>query len=323
MNFLNLKRLAGPVALVLALSTSSALAPSAFAQDASPATPTTTEGLAAALAPAPPPPPPETVVATVDGKPITQGELEMAAEDFADDLARVPEGARRGILLDVLIDMRVMADAAEKDGVTETPSFKQRMAFLTLQAERNAYVQDKIAGSVTDAEVKARYDQEVSKFGDNVEVRARHILVETEEEAKAIIAELENGGDFAKLAEEKSKDPGSAAQGGDLGYFSRGQMVPPFEEAAFALEVGSITDTPVKSDFGFHVIQLEDKRKQAPPAYDQVQARLRDLLIREKFASVLAGLKADSKIEVLDPTLKPDAPAADAPAATPAPAPAQ
>ena len=171
---------------------------------------------------------------------------------------------------------------------------------------------------VTDAEVKARYDEEVSKFGDNMEVHARHILVETEDEAKAIIAELKNGGDFAKIAGEKSKDPGSAAQGGDLGYFSRGQMVPPFEEAAFNLEVGSITETPVKSDFGFHVIKVEDKRKQAPPAFDQVQARLRDLLIREKFAATLASLKEAAKIDVLDPTLK-----ADDPAAAPAPAPAQ
>jgi peptidyl-prolyl cis-trans isomerase C len=319
MTFLNLKRLVVPAVLALTLTTSSALSPSS-AQDASPATPTTTEGLAAALAPAAPPPPPETVLATVNGQPITQGDIEMAAEDFADDLARVPEGARRGIILDVLIDMHVMADAAAKDGVTETASFKERLAFMQLQAARNAYVQDKIAGAVTDAEVKARYDQEVSKFGDNMEARARHILVETEDEAKAIIADLKNGGDFAKIAAEKSKDPGSAAQGGDLGYFSRGQMVPSFEEAAFNLEVGSITETPVKSDFGFHVIKLEDKRKQAPPAYDQVQARLRDLLIREKFASTLASLKESAKIDVLDPTLKADDPAA---APAPAPAPAQ
>lgn len=317
MTFLNLKRLVVPAVLAVALTTSSALAPS-FAQDAAPATPTTTEGLAAALAPAAPAPPPETVLATVNGQPITQGDIEMAAEDFADDLARVPEGARRGIILDVLIDMHVMADAAAKDGVTETEAFKQRLAFMELQAARNAYVQDKIAGAVTDAEVKARYDEEVGKFGDNMEVRARHILVETEDEAKAIIADLKGGGDFAKIAGEKSKDPGSAAQGGDLGYFSRGQMVPSFEEAAFTLEVGSITETPVKSDFGFHVIQVEDKRKQAPPAYDQVQARLRDLLIREKFASTLASLKGAATIDVLDPTLK-----ADDPAAAPAPAPAQ
>ncbi|MFM9859436.1 peptidylprolyl isomerase [Pseudoxanthobacter sp. M-2] len=317
MTFLNLKRLVVPAVLAVALTTSSALAPS-FAQDTAPATPTTTEGLAAALAPAAPAPPPETVLATVNGQPITQGDIEMAAEDFADDLARVPEGARRGIILDVLIDMHVMADAAAKDGVTETEAFKQRLAFMELQAARNAYVQDKIAGAVTDAEVKARYDEEVGKFGDNMEVRARHILVETEDEAKAIIADLKGGGDFAKIAGEKSKDPGSAAQGGDLGYFSRGQMVPSFEEAAFTLEVGSITETPVKSDFGFHVIQVEDKRKQAPPAYDQVQARLRDLLIREKFASTLASLKGAATIDVLDPTLK-----ADDPAAAPAPAPAQ
>lgn len=304
-------RVARPIVLSLALAATS-LTPVAFAQTDAPAG---TAAPATAAVPAP-----ETVLATVNGQPITQGDIDMAAEDFADDLARVPDGARRSIILDVLIDMHVMADAAAKDGVTETAAFKQRMAFMELQTARNAYVQDKIAGAITDAEVKARYDEEVSKFGDNMEVRARHILVETEDEAKAIIADLKGGGDFAKIAGEKSKDPGSAAQGGDLGYFSRGQMVPPFEEAAFTLEIGSITETPVQSDFGFHVIQVEDKRKQAPPAYDQVQARLRDLLIREKFASTLASLKESAKIDVLDPTLKADDPAA---APAPAPAPAQ
>lgn len=316
MTFSMFPRVARPIALSLALA-ATALTPAAFAQSDAPAATEAPAAAAPAAAPSP-----ETVLATVNGQPITQGDIEMAAEDFADDLARVPEGARRGIILDVLIDMRVMADAAAADGITETEAFKQRLAFMQMQAARNLYVQEKIAGAVTDAEVKARYDEEVAKFGDNMEVRARHILVETEDEAKAIIAELESGGDFAKIAGEKSKDPGSAAQGGDLGYFSRGQMVPPFEEAAFNLEVGSITDTPVKSDFGFHVIKLEDKRKQAPPPFDQVQARLRDLLIREKFASTLESLKQSAKIEVLDPALKAADPTA-APTPAPAPAPAQ
>jgi peptidyl-prolyl cis-trans isomerase C len=292
-----------PLSLAFGLAAATALAaPAALAQDATPpaASPP-------AAAPSISTVPPETVVATVNGRPITEADLQLATHDYAEDLARVPAGARRGIVLDVLIDMQVMAEAAEKDGITGTEDFKRRIAFMTMQAERNAFVEAKIASSITDAEVKARYDAEIAKFTPPDEIRASHVLVETEDEAKAIIKELEGGGDFAKIAKEKSKDPGSAAQGGDLGYFSKGQMVPPFEEAAFALEVGQFTKTPVKSDFGWHVIRLDDKRKQQPPAFDQVKEQIKSGMLREKFGEVLAGLKKDAKIDVLDQTLKPDA----------------
>jgi peptidyl-prolyl cis-trans isomerase C len=292
-----------PLSLAFGLAAATALAaPAALAQEATPpaASPP-------AAAPSISTVPPETVVATVNGRPITEADLQLATHDYAEDLARVPAGARRGIVLDVLIDMQVMAEAAEKDGITGTEDFKRRIAFMTMQAERNAFVEAKIASSITDAEVKARYDAEIAKFTPPDEIRASHVLVETEDEAKAIIKELEGGGDFAKIAKEKSKDPGSAAQGGDLGYFSKGQMVPPFEEAAFALEVGQFTKTPVKSDFGWHVIRLDDKRKQQPPAFDQVKEQIKSGMLREKFGEVLAGLKKDAKIDILDQTLKPDA----------------
>lgn len=285
-----------PLTLVLALAAGAVLPSVSIAQDQPAAS-------APAAAPAVAP---ETVVATVNGRPITEADLQFAMQDYSEELGRVPGGARRGIVLDVLVDMQVMAEAAEKDGLTATDAFKRRLAFLTMQAERNTFVEDKIAATVTDAEIKARYDAEVAKFSPPDEIRASHILVETEDEAKAIIADLEKGGDFAALAKEKSKDPGSAAQGGDLGFFSKGQMVPPFEEAAFKLEVGQFTKEPVKSDFGFHVIRLEEKRKQPAPSFDEVKDRLKDLLMREKFASVLQGLKQNAKVEILDQSLKSD-----------------
>lgn len=280
-----------PLAFAIALV---AAVPLAIAQD-QPAAPA-----AAATAPIAP----ETVVATVNGKPITEADLQFAIQDYAADLAQIPPQAHRRVVLDVLVDTLVIAEAAEKDGVTDSEAFKQRLAFMTMQAERNAYVDQKVTAGITDAELKARYDQELAKFSPPEEIHARHILVETEDEAKAIIKDLEGGADFATIAKEKSKDPGSGAEGGDLGFFARGQMVPPFEEAAFALEVGQITKTPVKSDFGWHVIKLEEKRKQEPPPFDQIKDQIRTVLLREKFAELLTGLKENAKVEIVDPSLK-------------------
>ena len=131
------------------------------------------------------------------------------------------------------------------------------------------------------------------------EVRARHILVKTEDEAKAIIKKLEGGAKFEDLAKENSTD-GSAAQGGDLGYFGEGMMVPEFEKAAFALDVGAFTKEPVKSQFGYHIIKLEDKRQQQPPAFDQVKDQVRSIIIRDKYIEMVKKLRDAAKISYED-----------------------
>ena len=132
------------------------------------------------------------------------------------------------------------------------------------------------------------------------EVRARHILVKTKEEAEAIIKQLDGGASFEDVAKAKSTD-GSAAQGGDLGYFSAGQMVPEFEKAAMALDVGKYTKEPVQTQFGFHVIKLEDKRVQQPPAFDQVKDQVKSILIRERYVELVKKERADLKIQYTDP----------------------
>ncbi len=274
-------------------------------------------GLAASAqdpAPAPAAPAdPNKVVATVGGSPITALDLSIAQEDFAEELAKVPAPERPRAVLTVLIDIKMMAEAAAKDGLDKGDEFTHRLALLRERALRNEYFRVHIDQAVTDEQVKARYDAEIAKITPEDEVRASHILVETEDEAKAIIAELDKGADFATLAKEKSKDPGSGQMGGDLGFFAKGRMVPEFEQAAFALEVGKYTETPVKSQFGWHVIKLVDKRKQPMPAFEQVKEQVRQLVMGEAFSAAVKKLRADAPVEILDDSLKPNAAPAEAP----------
>ncbi len=283
----------------------------AAAQDAPTAPPAPP---AAAAAPAPAPAPvldPKTVVATVDGQPITDGDLALASQDLGDELGKVPPEQRRRAVLDVLIDLKLMAKAATAAGLDQSDTFKSRVELLRERALRNEFFRVEIDGKVDDAAVKQRYEAEIGKVTPQEEVQAAHILVQTEAEAKDIIKQLDGGADFAKLAQEKSKDPGSAKMGGQLGYFAKGQMVPEFEAAAFALPVGKYTETPVKTKFGYHVIEVTDKRSQPVPTFDQVKDQVRQMVLRDMFVSSVAQLRKDNKVEIVDPTLK----AAPAPAA--------
>jgi peptidyl-prolyl cis-trans isomerase C len=157
--------------------------------------------------------------------------------------------------------------------------------------------------TITDADVKARYDKEVAATPPEEEVKARHILVKTEEEAKKIIADLDAGKDFLELAKLSSDGP-SAEQGGDLGYFTKGRMVPEFEAAAFELKPGEYTKTPVKTQFGFHVIKVDDRRPAAAPPLEQVSDQVRQVLLRERYAALLDEARAEAEVEVVDPALK-------------------
>ncbi|MBH0237343.1 peptidylprolyl isomerase [Methylobrevis albus] len=238
------------------------------------------------------------VLARVNGRDITVGEVNLAKEAFAEQLGQVPETAQQNILVDVLIDMHVLADAAEKAGLAGTDLFERRMAFLRNQALRNAFVEEKVQAAITDEELQARYQKDVAGYQAPEEVHARHILVKTDEEAKAIIADLDAGGDFAAIAAEKSLD-GSKANGGDLGFFTKGQMVPEFEAAAFDLEAGSYNKVPVKTQFGFHIIKVEEKRTQPVPSFEEVKEQVRQVVSRETFGSVMEQLKAEAEIERL------------------------
>ena len=272
---------------------------------------------AEAATPAAPAATPETVVATVSGEPITEADLSFAAEDLAQDLAQMPPEERRAFLLRVLIDMKVMAGAAKTAGMDQTPLFAQRLKYLEERALRRAYFADAIAGQVTEDAVRADYDKFVADFKPTDEVRASHILVATKEEADAIEADLKGGADFAAIAKEKSIDPGSGANGGDLGFFSSGMMVPEFETAAFALaNVGDVSE-PVQSQFGWHIIKLEEKRPSQPPAFEQVAPQIQQQVLMRIFNEKVEELMSGVTIDVADPALKAtmDAQDAEAPAA--------
>ncbi|WP_375599275.1 peptidylprolyl isomerase [Devosia sp. Naph2] len=245
---------------------------------------------------------PSTVVATVGAETITEGDLAFAAEDMAQELSQMPPEERRAFLVRILIDMKVMSAAAREAGMDQTEIFAQRREYLEERALRRAYFAEAIAASVTEEAVRAEYDAFVSEFEPVDEIRASHILVETEEEANTLKAELDGGADFATLARENSIDPG-AANGGDLGFFGRGMMVQPFEEAAFALEEGAVS-TPVQSQFGWHIIRLEETRQSQPPAFEQVAPRIQNQLLMRTFSEKVDELMAGVDITIEDADLK-------------------
>ncbi|WP_223478146.1 peptidylprolyl isomerase [Oricola indica] len=243
------------------------------------------------------------IVGTMDGKPITRQDLDLTLTDLQDQLGQVPPEGRDAAALTALIDIRALAEKAEEAGLDETEDFRSRLEFMRQRALHNAYFRTEVLDKITDEDVRARYDKEIAATSPENEVRARHILLASEEEAKAVIAELDNGADFDTLAKEKSTGP-SGPNGGDLGYFARGSMVPEFEEAAFALEVGEYTEEPVQTQFGWHVIKVEDKRAAQPPAFAQVEGQIRSVLVRERYFELLTELRGQADVEITDPTLK-------------------
>jgi peptidyl-prolyl cis-trans isomerase C len=193
-----------------------------------------------------------------------------------------------------------MARAAESKGMGSTVEFARKLGFAKTKLLMDALLREEAKSAVTEAELRKVYDQAVKQMGNEEEVHARHILVQTEDEAKAVVAELKKGGDFEKLAKEKSKDPSAAQNGGDLGYFTKEQMVPEFAETAFKLDKGQLSD-PIKTQFGWHVIRTEDKRSKPVPAFDQVRPQLVQFVVRNAQAAMVAKLREGAKIEKLPP----------------------
>lgn len=245
---------------------------------------------------------PDDVIAKVGDAEITEADIAFAAQDLGSELQRFPPAQWRAILLDVLVDMELLAEAARREDIDKDADFQKQVDFLTLRALRNAYLAQKIDGGIGDEDVKAAYDKQYADHEGEEELNARHILVKEQSEAEEVIKALEDGADFAELAKEKSTGP-SGPNGGDLGFFARGQMVKPFEEAAFQLEPGAYTKTPVETQFGWHVIKLEDKRRQEKPTLESVSPALRQELIRARYSSVMDELKADIAVEILDEEL--------------------
>jgi len=271
--------------------------------------------------------PTDKVVATVNGQAITEGDLIIAAQEFDKDLAQVPPDQQRAQLISIVVDIKLLALAAEAQGLDKSENVVRNLAFIKQRLLRNEYLKTKVMAAVTDDLVRQRFGEELATFVPADQVHVRHVLVKTEDEAKAVIADLDKGGDFAAIAKEKSQDPGSAPNGGDLGFIGRGQTVPPFEDAAFALAIGAYSKTPVQTNFGWHVIKLEEKRKEAPPTFDERRDQIRNDLLQQAFTKELAALHKAADIKIVEPppaaAATPPADGTTPPAAPDAPAPAQ
>jgi peptidyl-prolyl cis-trans isomerase C len=238
------------------------------------------------------------VIARVNGVDIKQSDLALAEEDVGADMQAASPEAKREHLISYLADIIMVTQAADKKNVADNPDFKRRLAFLRNKLLMGYELQQEAKTALTDEALRQTYDEAVKSMSGQEEVRARHILVEGEDEAKAILEQLKAGADFATLAKEKSKDPG-AAEGGDLGYFTKDQMVPEFADIAFKMYPGQLSN-PVKTQFGWHVIKVEDKRTRQPPEFEKVKDQIEAYLARKAQSDFIAKLRQSAKVERLD-----------------------
>jgi peptidyl-prolyl cis-trans isomerase C len=246
---------------------------------------------------------PDPVIARVNGVDIKQSDLALAEEDMGAEVQAAPAEAKREHLISYLADVIMVTQAAEKKKLADNPEFKRRLAFLRNKLLMGFELQEEAKAAMTEDALKQTYNDAVKSMGGQEEVRARHILVEKEDEAKAIAEQLKGGADFATLAKEKSKDPG-ATEGGDLGYFTKDQMVPEFAEVAFKMYPGQLSN-PVKSQFGWHIIKVEDKRTKQPPEFEKVKDQIEAYVARKAQSELVAKLRQTAKVERLDKPAEP------------------
>jgi peptidyl-prolyl cis-trans isomerase C len=251
------------------------------------------------------------VVAKVDGIAITEKDVQLAAEDLGERLAQLPEERKRDEVINYLVDLKLGARAAAEAKIADGPDFAARLAYYRDKVLLDEYLTREGKKAVTDEAAKKLYDETTKAMAPEEEVHARHILVEDEAQAKAAAERLKKGEDFAKLAGELSKDPGSGKEGGDLGWFSKDRMVPEFAEAAFKLGKGEVSE-PVKSQFGWHIIKLEDKRAKPLPDFAAVKPQIDQYLERKAQQDLVLGMRGKAKVERLDQPAAPAAPAPDA-----------
>ena len=255
------------------------------------------------------------VVAKVNGTEIHQSDLAVAEEE-AGQLPPMSPNAKKDYLVQFVTDMILMSQAAEAKKMGDTLEFKRKLAFNREKLLMEQLLQKAGKEALTDKAMHDVYDEAAKQMGQEQEVHARHILIraaagddkaskEAQDKIKAIIVRLKKGEDFAKVASEATEDPSGKANGGDLGYFSKEQMVPEFSDTAFKLDKGQISE-PVKTQFGWHVIKVEDKRVKPVPPFDEVKPQIENYVQRKAQAEMVTSLRASAKIEKM---YKPDEPA--------------
>jgi peptidyl-prolyl cis-trans isomerase C len=252
------------------------------------------------------------VVARVNGTDIHESDLAMASQDIGQELQQIPPEAQRDQLIAYVTDIILVSQAANASKLADDPDFQRHLTFLRNKMLMGLQLQRQAKGTITEEAEQTLYNDAVKSQGGQEEVHARHILVETEDEAKQIVEEIKNGADFAAVAKEKSKDPG-AADGGDLGYFTKDQMVPEFADVAFKMYPGQMSN-PVKTQFGWHVIKVEDKRQKPVPELAAVKDQIDNYLMQRAQRDYVTKLRQTAKIERLDrPAAPPGMPFPPAP----------
>ncbi len=236
------------------------------------------------------------VVATVDGTEILRSDVDAVLRSLPDQMRQAPIEQLYPMLLDRTIDFKLLEVEAEKSDLGDDPDLQAALAQARAAVLRDFMLRKKVEEGSTDDRLQARYEEMKQDEGFSFEeVHARHILLASEEDAKAVIVELEGGADFEELAKEKSTGP-SAPNGGDLGYFKKGAMVPEFGDAAFSMDVGSTSPEPVQTQFGFHVIKVEDKRT-TEPSFEETEPQIRQEVAREIVTALVEGLREGATIE--------------------------
>jgi len=241
----------------------------------------------------------ERVVARAGGIEITAGDVALALEDPALQLSDMNAEERSQTVIRYLVDLRLGARAAGEAGIGETEEFARQLAYLREKMLLEEYMQREVDAAVTDEAARELYETTTTEVEPQEEVRARHILVEEEEEAVAVLARLDEGESFEDLAAELSQDPGSAPRGGDLDYFTQDRMVAPFAEAAFALEPGEVSD-PVETQFGWHVIKVEDRRDTELPSFEEMRDQIENFLTRQAQQAFILELREGVEIEIVE-----------------------
>ena len=254
-----------------------------------------------------PTPAADPVVARVDAAEIHRSDLVAALGTMPPQVQQMQMSQIYPLLIDRMVDIKLMAAAGRAAGLADNPTVKRRIADAAERAIQEAYLDDKVKKQITDDSIRKKYQEALSGNPPEEEVHARHILVAKEEDAKAIIAQLQKGADFATLAKSKSTD-GTARDGGDLGFFTHDEMVPEFADAAFAMKPGDVSKAPVKTQFGYHVIKVEERRKQAAPSFEESKEEIAGELQQELTTSLVKDLRAKAKVERYDIDGKPFVP---------------
>jgi peptidyl-prolyl cis-trans isomerase C len=239
------------------------------------------------------------VVGRVNGQPIHRSAVLEFYNQLPPQMAQIPLEQIAPGIINELAARKLLSDAAEKAKLSDNADVKKQLQAAREQVLQQAYLDRKVKEEVTDAKMKARYDELIQQQPPQEEVHARHILVASEADAKAALEEVKKGADFTEVSKKRSTGP-TAATGGDLGFFTKDKMVPPFAEAAFKLQPGQVTETPVQTQFGWHIIKVEARRKSDPPKFEDVRGQVQEMMNGEVVEKIVADLRKGAKIETLD-----------------------